>query len=43
MEVLGDYSTEVRGNLLNCLALALKLAVKIKYKDTSSQLEESFT
>jgi hypothetical protein len=42
MEVLGDYSTEIRGNLLNYLALSLNMSVKVKYKDLSSQLDEWF-
>jgi hypothetical protein len=43
MEVLGDYNMEIRGNLLNYLAIALNLYVKIKYKDISSQLDEWFS
>lgn len=38
-----DYNSEIRGNLLNYLALALKLGVSVKYQDAGSHLEDSFT
>jgi len=43
MDILGDYSMELRGNLIHFLALAFKLEVSIKYKDSSTHIEEVYT
>lgn len=41
-EILVDYNAEIRGELLQMLAWALKISACVAYKDAGGQLDDTF-